>query len=109
MVGPSKLLHFPDSPHLVGIGLFLVGGCRGVIVGFSVAEAIEGASKVYRHHETRVVDLISSVYCFVDGLAMLVFPIIGSSLSELWSFGSAMEVIGALMVITFVGNLGCAI
>ena len=37
LIGPSRLLHLPDSASLVGVGLFLGGGGRGVITCFTVA------------------------------------------------------------------------
>ena len=40
MIGPSLLLHFPNTPTLVAAGLLLAGGARGVLVSFTVKEAI---------------------------------------------------------------------
>ena len=47
MIGPSKILKFPNNPHIVGAGLLLAGAGRGLAVGFTVTEAIQCATRLF--------------------------------------------------------------
>ena len=40
MVGPSELLHLPNSESLIAVGLFLCGGARGISMGICASDAI---------------------------------------------------------------------
>ena len=44
LIGPSHLIRFPNSPELVGVGLFLGGVGRAPLISFTVVEAIDGAT-----------------------------------------------------------------
>ena len=44
MVGPSQFLHFPNSPTLIGGGLFLLGMGQAPLSTYTVTEAIEGGT-----------------------------------------------------------------
>ena len=89
MVGPSQLLHLPNSPVLIAIGLFLIGVARAPILSFTVTEAIEGGTIKFPDEKIIVADYVASIYCFVDGVSLTVFPIVGSALSEYLSFERA--------------------
>ena len=89
MVGPSHLLHLPNSPALIGVGLFLIGVARAPVLSFTVTEAIEGGKIKFPDEKIRVTDYVASIYCFVDGVSLTVFPIVGSALSEYLSFERA--------------------
>lgn len=99
-IGPSQILHLPNSTSLIGVGLFLGGGGRGIIACFTVVEAITGGVKQFPAHESRVSDIVSSVYTLWGGISMLVFPVIGSGLTEAWGFSRAMEVIGLCLLLS---------
>lgn len=42
LIGPSKVLSIPETPFLVGIGLFIGGVSRSMIGSYSIPEAING-------------------------------------------------------------------
>ncbi len=46
-VGPSHLLHIPNSPSLVAMGLSLGGFGQGLAAGFMLEEAFKGALEQY--------------------------------------------------------------
>ena len=80
MIGPSQLAHLPNSPVLIGMGLFIGGGTRNITGAYLLVEAIRGGVIEYSNQEERVSDMISSIYMSGEGLTLLLFPIIGSGL-----------------------------
>ena len=45
-------------------------------------------------------DLVSSVYTLLCGLSMLLFPIIGSFLSDKLGFSGGMEIVGLALLLS---------
>ena len=80
LVGPSALLHLPNSPLLIAFGLVVSGTCRGISMALCVPDAITGGISKFPDEAAKVTDLTSSLFFFSLGLALLVGPIIGSAL-----------------------------
>ena len=93
LVGPSSLLHFPDSLIVMGIGLTLGGACRGVCAALCPTESVIGGIKAYPLEEARVADIVGSLYNLLFGLSTLVFPIAGSALVKSVGFRLSFDII----------------
>ena len=99
-IGPSQILHLPNFYLSHWSRALLRRWGRGIIACFTVVEAITGGVKQFPAHESRVSDIVSSVYTLWGGISMLVFPVIGSGLTEAWGFSRAMEVIGLCLLLS---------
>ena len=100
LVGPSSIFHMPKTPFIVGLGIFLTGGARGVCMALCPADAITGGIKRFPNDSTKVSDLVSSIYSFIFGVSCLIFPVIGSALAEHLGFRAAMDVVSGILLIT---------
>ena len=105
MVGPSELLHLPNSPILIAVGLFLIGIGIGPLSIYTVTEAIEGGMMKFPNEKTKVTDNVASIYCFGDAVSLIIFPIVGSALSESLSFERSQEIMPFLLLIVFIVSL----
>ena len=62
LIGPSKVLHLPNDPGLIGVGLFLGGTTRSLFAAYIIAEGVKGGVAQYAGQQERVGDLMSSFY-----------------------------------------------
>ena len=99
LVGPSRALHFPNKPSLIGVGLFIGGSTRSLFPAYVIVEGLEGASVKYPDERERIGDLISSLYQTGEGVSFLCFPVLGSALYEVVGFESAMDVEAAVFIV----------
>ena len=51
-IGPSHILHIPNSPYIVMVGLGLGGLGRGFISGFPNADAMKGGLAAFPSKST---------------------------------------------------------
>ena len=47
MIGPSSIFNFPDSPLLIGLGILLHCGARGISIALCPSEAIKGGVQTF--------------------------------------------------------------
>ena len=92
LIGPSKALHFPDEPALIGVGLFLGGSLRSFVGAYIIVEGVSAGAAKFPESGGRVGDLMASIYQTGEGVAMLVSPVYGSSVSGAVGFRSAMDI-----------------
>ena len=62
LISPSYLLHLPNSPILIAIGLFIGGTTRCLAGVYIIVEGIRGGIQQFPEHEVRVSDVISNLY-----------------------------------------------
>ena len=95
----SSLFHLPNSPLLIGIGMFLVGAFRGICKSLCLGDAFTGGIKEFPELEDWVADLVSSTYTFFFGIISLVFPIFGSALVEEIGFRLAIDIVSLILTL----------
>ena len=99
LVGPSCIFHLPDNPYVVGVGIFLTEGARGVSMALCPSDAIAGGIKRFPLDSVKVSDFVSSFYSFLFGVCTFIFPIIGSALVEHLGFRAAIDSISGVLLV----------
>ena len=82
MIGPSSLFRLPNSPLLIGVGILLVGGARGVCMALCPNDAITGGIEASPHQADKVSDLVASIYNLIFGVCIFVFLSLEALLSK---------------------------
>ena len=99
LIGPSKVLHLPNNHILIGIGLFLGGSTRSLLGTYIVTEGVKGALAQFPGQETRVGDILSSLYNSGQALTLFLSPVFGSSVMDAVGFERTMEIEAALFLV----------
>ena len=91
LIGPSKVLHLPDEPGLIGAGLALGGSTRSLMAACIIAEGVKGGVAQFPESRVRVGDLVGSMHMVGQGVTLLVCPVVGSALAKEVGFASMMD------------------
>ena len=92
LIGPSQVLRLPNSPALIGVGLFLGGSTRSLTASYFFVEGAKGGVADFPSQEERIGDIISSFYIVGSGLIFMASLVIGSALSSRIGFRSTLDV-----------------
>ena len=109
LLGSSHLLKLPSSAGMIGVGLFLGGMGRGLVISFTIGEAIEDTTRRFLDQQSRISDLASSVYFTINGFGRLIYPVIGGALSEHLSFEALRAVVSLVLLVWFILYLGSSV
>ena len=81
-VGPSELLHFPDSLLLMGIGQFLAGLTYTLVICIQLPEMVDGVIDEFPGQEREVNNLSSAICLLISAVGQFLAPIYGSYFEE---------------------------
>ncbi len=99
-IGPSRLLHLPNLKELLLVGLAFGGMGRGLISGFSTADAMKGACEAFPQSRKEATDIVASLQVVVGGVQSLSTPILASESNELVGFEWTMDGMATLLLLT---------
>lgn len=80
LVGPSRLLHFPNRYQIMAVGLAFGGFGRTFQSVHGLGEAVEAMNRVHPEWKSKVSDLVNSVQVISIGVAFFIGPLSSSAL-----------------------------
>ena len=79
-IGPSEILHFPDSLALMGVGYALAGATLPLMWISALPEMVECSLEYFPGQDREVNSMAAGVYTSCLGIGMIVSPIYGALL-----------------------------
>ena len=108
-IGPSTLLHFPDSTVLMGLGQFLSGMTYTLICCIQLPEMVDGVIEHFPGQEREVNNLSSAIVLLVSACGHLPAPIFGAYFEELIGFQNTTTLtafINLVFVVAYFASAG---
>ena len=105
LVGPSKVLHFPNLPQLPAIGLALAGLAKSQVMIASFPDAAVGGIQEFPEHRQEVSDIVTSTSVSMLGMNSLISPLLSSALNKYCGFRAMMDWLLLIQVISGVAYI----
>ena len=98
-IGPSKLLHFPDSLFLILLSQVLHGLIDPIMMIPSFPELIECAQKSYpRVRKDHLNDISSGLFNMFLGLGQILGPVISTTITKHYGFKECGDLIALISI-----------
>ena len=95
-IGPSELLHFPDSLALMGVGYALAGATLALMYCPALPEMVECSLEYFPGQEREVNNMAAGVFSSCLGIGQVMGPIYGALLEQSVGFRHTTTVTAAL-------------
>jgi hypothetical protein len=86
LMGPSTILHFPQTLELIGIGQALLGLFNPFLLIFSLPEMVDVIDTMYsgldKQSKMKIYDTSSGLYNAILGVGQVIGPIYATSVTE---------------------------
>ena len=107
-VGPSTLLHFPDSLLIMGLGQFLAGMTYTLVICIQLPEMVDGVIGEFPGQEREVNNLSSAIALLLAAIGQFLAPIYGSYFEEQIGFQGTTTLTAFLNLVFVVAYFACA-
>jgi MFS family permease len=96
LIGPSKVLEFPEKVYLIGIGQFLCGNAIAVLNVLSLPEMIRQANLVFPGQEDSVSNYCSGIFNSCLGIGQILGPLFGSNVTVALGFRYTQDIVALI-------------
>lgn len=96
LVGPSQLLHFPDSLLMIAFGWSLLAATTAFFYVPILPEMVDSALLVFQGQEQAVNDLSSGLFNSFLGIGQLLAPLYGATITNWIGFRLTNDIMGLL-------------
>lgn len=100
--GPSSLLHFPNFPALLLVGLGIAGFSVGVSKTLALVEAVDGGVAMFPSQNSSVSLSVSRFLNIKFGFVSLICPPLSSVLNKYIGFSKTLDCLSLLFLLYFV-------